>query len=142
MITLVLLDNCGAAIGVFVSCLFNEISIALAVVPMVILPLMVFSGFFVNTNSIPPYFTWIQYLSPMRYGFIALAKNEFTGLQIECTADQACPPGYDGEDVLQQLGFTDKGSIEQNVGVLFALMVGFLLMAYVALWAAVRRLTK
>lgn len=33
-------------------------------------------------TQIPPYFTWIQYISPMRYGYIALAKNEFAGLQV------------------------------------------------------------
>lgn len=42
----------------------------------------VFSGFFVNSATIPPYFSWIQYISPMHYGFIALSLNEFTGLQV------------------------------------------------------------
>ena len=45
----------------------------------------------------------------MRYGFAALALNEFTGLKIVCAPEDACPPGYSGDRVLRQLGF--EGSI-------------------------------
>ncbi|KAG2442858.1 hypothetical protein HXX76_002937 [Chlamydomonas incerta] len=141
-LTMVLMDNSGAALGIFVSCLFNDLSVALSVMPMFLLPLMVFSGFFVNSDTIPPYFTWIQYISPMRYGYIALVKNEFTGLQINCTPDESCPPGYDGDMVLANMGFSDKGSIGQNLGILFAMVWALLLLSYVALWLAVRRLVK
>ena len=37
---------------------------------------MIFGGFFVNTDSIPPYFIWIHYVSFITYGFETLAKNE------------------------------------------------------------------
>jgi hypothetical protein len=147
----VLLETCGASIGIFTACVFSSLEVraccprlaggsggccwparaatrspcspcgprplwpfgtsgaaphacghphtlqvALAVMPMLLLPLMVFGGFFVNTNSIPAYFSWIQYLSPMRYGFIAAAKNEFSGLQINCQPGQNCQPGITG----------------------------------------------
>ena len=91
-----------------------------------------------NTNSIPPYFSWIQYISPMRYGFIAIAVNEFAGLPINCPADEpTCPPN--GDYVLQALSFDSKGGVATNFGILFGLMCGFLTAAYVALWASVRR---
>lgn len=138
----VLMDNCGAALGVFVSCLFNDISVALAVMPMFLLPLLIFSGFFVNSSTIPPYFNWIQYISPMHYGFVALAKNEFEGLEVHCTPDQDCAPGFDGYKVITNMGFDDKGSIAQNAGILFALVPSLLMLAYLALWHAVWRLTK
>lgn len=35
----VLMDNSGAALGIFVSCLFNDLSVALSVMPMFLLPL-------------------------------------------------------------------------------------------------------
>lgn len=59
-------DNCGATLGVFVSCLFNDIAVALSVMPMFLLPLMVFSGFFVNSKTLGWWFRWISYISPMK----------------------------------------------------------------------------
>jgi hypothetical protein len=63
---------------------------------MFLLPLMVFSGFFINIDSIPVWFSWIQYLSPMRYGFVALAQNELDGLPIKCEPGQNCLAGITG----------------------------------------------
>ena len=34
--------------------------------PMIMLPLILFGGLFVNVSSIPDYFTWLEALSPMR----------------------------------------------------------------------------
>lgn len=56
----ILVDSCGAALGIFVSCLFHDINMALTILPLFLLPLMLFAGFFVNSESIPPYFWWIQ----------------------------------------------------------------------------------
>jgi hypothetical protein len=36
--------------------------------------------------------------------------------QINCTPDQKCDPGFNGEKVISNMGFDDKGSIEQNTG--------------------------
>lgn len=61
----------------------------------------------------PPYFWWIQWISPMKYGFTGLAINEFSGpLTINCTPQQGCAPGYNGEVVLTNLGFDNKGSLQ------------------------------
>ena len=127
------------------SCLFPDINVAMAVMPMFLLPLMVFSGFFVQSDSIPVYFRWIQWISPMHYGFVALCLNEFTGLNIYCTESQGCAPGYSGTTVLANLGFVDpatgepsKGSIGWNAGLLTALCGGFLLLAFVALMLTTR----
>ena len=81
--------------------------------PLFLLPLMVFSGFFVNSGSIPPYFWWIQWISPMKYGFTAVAINEFSGLAIHCTPEQSCAPGFNGNTVLYNMGFDNKGSLQQ-----------------------------
>ena len=60
--TMVLLDIVGVALGTLLATLFPTLSIALAVAPMITLPLMLFSGFFLNQDSIPPYFDWISYI--------------------------------------------------------------------------------
>ncbi|EKX39023.1 hypothetical protein GUITHDRAFT_76679 [Guillardia theta CCMP2712] len=48
------------------SCLTTS-GMLLGSAPIIIFPLMLFSGFFVNQKGIPVYFDWIKYISPMRY---------------------------------------------------------------------------
>ena len=59
----------------------KNVRIALQFAPFCIIPFILFSGLFINTNSIPAYFTWIQYLSPIRYMYQEVYKNEFKGLK-------------------------------------------------------------
>jgi hypothetical protein len=33
--------------------------------------------------NIPPYFSWIQWISPVKYGFAAVTKNEFSKLHYQ-----------------------------------------------------------
>jgi hypothetical protein len=40
----------GNSIGLMAGCAFNEIKVATSIVPMVLLPLIIFSGFFANSK--------------------------------------------------------------------------------------------
>src|SRR5689334_17819008 len=73
---------------------------------LVMLLLIMFGGFYLNANNTPPYtaslvlarlilslfssflffsyFLWVQYISYVRYGFEALAINEFLGVKFVC----------------------------------------------------------
>jgi len=144
--TMVILENCGTALGIFVASFFAEIAVALAVVPMCLMPLMIFSGFFVNSTTSPAFLQWIKYISPMKYAFVALIKNEFTGLEIHCphpangTASSSQPlcPYQHGEQVISVLGFDDQGTIAVNLIVLACMYFILLLLAYGALWRQLR----
>jgi len=59
-LTTILMSNCGTSLGIFFASVFPELTIALSVTPMVILPLMIFGGLFVNQGAIPVYFDWIK----------------------------------------------------------------------------------
>jgi len=150
---MVLLENTGTALGVFVASFFSDIAPALAVVPMLLMPLMIFSGFFVNTATSPIWLRWIKYISPMKYSFVALIKNEFTGLHLHCTPDQQqnatssgnsipyCPI-TSGEQVISLLGFDQEQSIGLNLLILLCMYVGLLFCGYLALWSQVLRRQK
>lgn len=72
---LVLISNCGTSLGLFFASVFENLQIALAVTPMTIIPLMIFSGLFVNIGALDPWFVWIAWISPIRYGYEVLIKN-------------------------------------------------------------------
>jgi hypothetical protein len=70
-----------------------------------------------------------------------MSLNEFTGLVYNCPTPQACNGivPYTGEDTLVELGFTNNGTIASNLGILVALLFGYLVLAYIALVFTVRR---
>jgi hypothetical protein len=100
---------------------------------------MIFSGLFVNLNSMPVWIRWVQWLSPMKYGFVALAQNEFNGLKIGCIQLQdECVGGLTGEVILIQLALDGQGGIALNLIALAAFWIFLWLLAYLGLWRAVR----
>jgi hypothetical protein len=135
--TLVLLDIVGTALGMCFATIFPSLPVALAASPMIMLPLMLFSGFFLNSNSIPPYFDWLSYLSPIKWAFMILARNEFTGLKFECSDPRQCI-FRTGEAVIEQLNF--KQTLEEGEAILVGLAVGLFIIAYIALYGTAKRL--
>mmetsp|Transcript_26239 Transcript_26239/g.42976 ORF Transcript_26239/g.42976 Transcript_26239/m.42976 type:complete len:702 (-) Transcript_26239:333-2438(-) len=138
--TVILMTNCGAALGIAIAAAFTDLSVALAVAPMLILPLMVFSGFFVNNGGIPVYFNWIKYLSPMKYGFATLIKNEYTGLSLTCSTPPTGQCFTNGNQVIAALGLEspDPG-IGESMLIMLSIYLGLLLIAYIALGRVVRQ---
>lgn len=102
-----------------IAAIFEDITTALAVLPVILLPLLLFSGLFVNTNSTPVWLRWIKYLSPMYYAFVGSMQIEFEGRNSEALSTyaigNALPPGV-------------------NVVLLVAFFFGLLIAAYLVLW--------
>ena len=113
-VVLIFILNVQVAISLstFVSVLAGTVDIALAIIIPVILPLLIFSGFFLNNNSVPDYFIWIKYLSWMFYcnESVNIVVWENTG-SIPCTtknSNSSCPGRFcydDGGAVLEFLDF-------------------------------------
>jgi ATP-binding cassette, subfamily G (WHITE), eye pigment precursor transporter len=100
-----LIANVSTSFGYLISCASSSISMALSIAPPVIIPFLIFGGFFLNAGSVPSYFTWLSYLSWFRYGNEALMINQWTGVtNITCANSTTCPNS--GEIILKTYNFT------------------------------------
>lgn len=66
----------GCSIGLVIGSVLQDAKSVSAFVPLVILPAILFSGFFKNRNDMPKWIGWLEYISPIKYGFIVLLDNE------------------------------------------------------------------
>ncbi|XP_060816779.1 protein white-like isoform X1 [Bombus pascuorum] len=127
-----LVANVSTSFGYLISCVSSNLSMALSIGPPVIIPFLLFGGFFLNTASVPSYFKWFSYLSWFRYGNEALLINQWSQVEfIECTRSNAtCPKS--GQMVLQTFNFKQE-HFWTDIACLFALIVAFRFLAFLAL---------
>ena len=74
----------GAAYTMIVSVAFDEKKLAVTLIPVLLIPFMLLSGFVVNESRFPWYLMPLAYGSFYKYGFQALMLNEYEGLELEC----------------------------------------------------------
>lgn len=67
----------GNSLGIFIGTLFKDGNKASGLTPLILLPLMMFSGMYNRLDSIPIWIRWVQYISPFRYGLHSVLLNEF-----------------------------------------------------------------
>lgn len=79
----------GTSYGLMISVIIPKMEVAMALVPILVIPFMVLGGFFVNSNNIPKYLIWIEYVSMFKYGFQAAVLNEFDSVNFSCAG---CDP--------------------------------------------------
>jgi hypothetical protein len=135
-----------------VSCVAGTTDIALAIAPTLVIPLLIFGGFFLSNEDVPVYFDWMRYISWFMYGNEALSINQWVGVTFndtECLPDGLCT----GEAILNQFQFnpvisshiknpsnailiTDflfQDNFNRDIGCLFALIVGLRILGFLGL---------
>jgi ABC-type multidrug transport system permease subunit len=75
-LTYFLLGFAGASMGLLIGSVILDAKSVSAVVPIIILPLMLFSGYFKNNEDLPGWIGWLQYISPIKYGLIAFVTDQ------------------------------------------------------------------
>lgn len=124
-LSMISVSLCANSVGLLCGCAFSDVRIAVDVVPLFIIPVLLFAGFFINSDSIPIWIRWIQWISPMRFGFEAMVWNEYTDSEL-------------GSDTIDRLNFR-LGKWE-SWGILIGLAVFLRLAALFALKRLVRKL--
>ncbi|XP_058798504.1 protein white isoform X1 [Phymastichus coffea] len=127
-----LITNVATSFGYLISCISKSTSMALSIGPPVIIPFLLFGGFFLNIASVPVYFKWFSYLSWFKYGNEALLINQWIDVDnIACTkSNTTCPKS--GLMVLQTLNF-NKEYFWIDIWALVTLIILFRIAALIAL---------
>lgn len=95
--------------------------------PVLIIGIL-FGGFYISVGNLPIVANWIPYLSFPRWGFEALAINEYEGLTFTCNqSNSTCI--LTGEQELEILTF-DGHSTAYPVFGLGMLLLGYLFLSY------------
>ncbi|GJQ75577.1 w [Trypoxylus dichotomus] len=129
---LTLVANVAISFGYFISCASTNVSMALSIAPPLIIPFLLFGGFFLNISSIPVYLVWLSYFSWFRFGNEALMINQWQGVgNINCTNTvEACPKN--GHVILEIYNFSEE-NFTMDFIMLITTIIVFRLLAYIAL---------
>lgn len=77
LVITILIYNAATGYALVISSLVSDKQLAVTLTPVLIIPFMLFAGFFVNQENIPVWLIEFQYLSIFKYGYQALFLNEF-----------------------------------------------------------------
>lgn len=76
---------------------------AMAPAAVLILSLVIYTGFTVPIRDMHPWFRWINYVDPVAYAFESIMINEFHNRQFPCSLYVPHGPGYLDVDPLQRV---------------------------------------
>lgn len=91
----------GVTIGLISGGLSSSVIMSSFVGPTFSTPLIFFSGFFSDIESIPKVTRWVKYISPYYYGYQAMLNNEFDGLDVD---DDVYPGPYSRFGIDKDIG--------------------------------------
>jgi ABC-type multidrug transport system permease subunit len=83
-----------AAIFRSTAALTKTASQAMALAGVLVLVLVIYTGFVIRIPSMHPWFSWIRWINPVFYAFEILLANEFHGVQFPCDSFIPAGPGY------------------------------------------------
>ncbi|KAJ0403306.1 hypothetical protein P43SY_009340 [Pythium insidiosum] len=132
-IILMLVNSCAVGLGYMVSCLCRRVDIAPIIGVVIILPFLLFGGLLINSDDAPAYFVWIQYISPIKYGFEALMKIFWGQItSIPCNeAIESCS-ARTGEEVLRNFSMQSRSPFGCGM-ILVAINIAFRAVAFLGL---------
>ncbi|KAJ3748437.1 pleiotropic drug resistance ABC transporter [Lentinula detonsa] len=133
---------------------FKSEATAQAVAGLILLALVIYTGYTIPKSSMIGALRWISYINPLRYGFESVLTNEFHTLDGTCASLVPQGPGYDNVTLTNQV-CTTVGSVTgqdtvngntfvslsysysfshtwMNFGILVAFGVAFLAVLFVA----------
>jgi len=129
-----ILDTLAAtSLATLLSCICVSIEMTTVVMSVCFEVSRLFGGFFISPIQMINYPDWkfADALSYIKYCYVGIAINEFSGLKLDCdTGSASCITN--GEKIMASKGY-DEYSISFNVGILLCFIFSCRILAYVAL---------
>jgi len=129
----------------------KTISQAMSLAGVLILALVVYTGFVVPVPYMKVWFSWIRYINPVFYAFEILIANEFHGREFTCSGFVPAYPNLQGDQFVCSIAGAVAGRrtvngdsyiaanyeyyyshVWRNFGILLAFLFGFLFLYVVA----------
>jgi ATP-binding cassette subfamily G (WHITE) protein 2 len=102
---------CGLSLGLTIATIAKNIAIALQFAPFLVITMIIYSGLLINVDSIPVYFTWLQYVFPVRYMYQEVVKNEFYDLDVNDSEDAVLDMSFDNLSSVLSILILDSSSL-------------------------------
>jgi ATP-binding cassette, subfamily G (WHITE), eye pigment precursor transporter len=142
VLIVILVAQTSVSFGTFLSACAPSTNVAIAISGPVLVPLMIFSGFLLNSEDIPKYFIFLKYLSWFSYANENLIITQFHGVgEIGCDNPNDCPKiktFETGDDVLNYFK-ANPDNFYYNIASLFLLIFGWRVMTFLVLLAKSRK---
>jgi len=129
LLTLVLMANASCSLGYALSTLTGHDGVAVALGPVLMLPMSLYAGVLHTPTNIPWYFVPLDRISMIKYAFQAIVLNEFS-------SDDYSPQV---RDVVFKYTGVENASIPFDLAMLVVLLLGFRLLAYLFLLIRAKR---
>eukprot|EP00615_Pteridomonas_danica_P007464 CAMPEP_0114361864 /NCGR_PEP_ID=MMETSP0101-20121206/25146_1 /TAXON_ID=38822 ORGANISM="Pteridomonas danica, Strain PT" /NCGR_SAMPLE_ID=MMETSP0101 /ASSEMBLY_ACC=CAM_ASM_000211 /LENGTH=220 /DNA_ID=CAMNT_0001507239 /DNA_START=1 /DNA_END=663 /DNA_ORIENTATION=+ len=145
-----LLSAIGASLGIVIGTHAKDIQEAQGLIMPVLMPLMLFSGFFLPYDEIPVYFRWLYDVSFLRYAFNILKVNQWSGMNFDdCngvpdSADISCPADLCYENGNEYLKETDASTLPMgtNFLIVFGFTIAIIIYSFVSMRNAIIKKAK
>ncbi|PYI28297.1 putative ABC multidrug transporter [Aspergillus indologenus CBS 114.80] len=129
----------------------KTVSQAMTLAGILILALVIYTGFVVPVPKMHPWFGWIHYINPIYYAFEILVANEFHGREFACSEFVPSYPNLEGDSFVCSATGAVAGRrtvsgddfiwasyrytyshVWRNFGILIAFLIGFLAIYFLA----------
>jgi hypothetical protein len=130
---------CGVSFGYMATCWSSDIKMVLQLIPSMVLPSLIFSGFFLDEHEVFSSVCWIKYLSIIYYTTENLVLQQWETVEDVYQTEPFVPELFgDGPGVIDYYNYTEGRYLMNYVG-LIALFVIYRIIAYIGLWKKTRR---
>ncbi|RLN93646.1 hypothetical protein BBJ28_00004196 [Nothophytophthora sp. Chile5] len=132
-IFVMLVNSTAVGFGYMISCVCRRADIAPVIGIAVLMPMLLLGGLLINSSDIPAYLVWLEFLSPIKYGYEGLMKVFWGRIDsISCSSSASSCTAETGKQVLANFSMQSRSAMGDGL-LLLVLSAGFRFVGFLAL---------